>query len=69
MTKSPCLTTSEAAAYLSVTPQTLARWRVDGSGPEYIKLNGKVLYLEEKIVEYLVKNTRSSTSDDDPDAD
>ena len=32
------LTTREAAAYLTVSPSTLAYWRATGWGPKYVRL-------------------------------
>lgn len=38
------LTVREAARYLGVSPATLNAWRSRGTGPEYLKLGGKVFY-------------------------
>lgn len=38
------LTTGELAVELKRTPETLRRWRRDGSGPPFIRLQGRVLY-------------------------
>ena len=35
------LTSKEAGAYLRVSQATMERWRVNGSGPEYIQGGGK----------------------------
>ena len=35
-----------------VSPATLERWRTEGKGPPYIKLEGRVLYREEDIDDY-----------------
>lgn len=64
MTMSPCFTTAEAATFLKVTTQTLARWRVDGSGPVYSKLNGTVLYEHDDLLYFVRNNKRRSTSND-----
>ena len=63
MIKSPCLTTAEVAAFLKVTTQTLARWRVDGCGPIYSKLNGKVIYQEPDLLCFLEEKKKKSTSE------
>jgi len=33
-----------AARRLTVAVQTLARWRVEGTGPAYVKIGGRVAY-------------------------
>lgn len=38
------LTTTELAAQLKRSPETLVRWRRLRSGPPYIRLQGRVLY-------------------------
>jgi hypothetical protein len=40
----PLDTTEETARRLHRAPQTLARWRCEGSGPAYIKVGNRVLY-------------------------
>lgn len=32
--------------------QTLANWRYQGTGPQYVKLGGKVLYPIEALIEW-----------------
>lgn len=34
----------EAGAYIGVSPRTLDRWRTDGTGPRFSRVNGRVLY-------------------------
>jgi len=41
MSASPLLTPAEAAAYLRLRPNTLARWRCDGTGPRFIGGGGR----------------------------
>lgn len=37
------LTPKEVAAYLKVSEKTLERWRTEGRGPNYIRLNDRVV--------------------------
>jgi hypothetical protein len=37
------LTTKEAAAYLTVSPSTLAYWRAVGNGPRYARLGVRTI--------------------------
>lgn len=56
------LTAKEAAAFLAVSPKTLANWRSQGQGPSYIKYSstidskgrkrGSVVYLPSILREY-----------------
>jgi len=43
-----------AAAYLGLSPKTLAMMRSNGTGPRYIK-PGRVFYYEDQIKEWLQK--------------
>lgn len=47
------LTTMEAAQRLRLNPQTLNRWRRQGTGPAYVRVGKKILYLEEQIMAWL----------------
>jgi excisionase family DNA binding protein len=38
------ITTSEAAAYLKVKPETLAKWRSVRKGPKFYHVGGAVRY-------------------------
>lgn len=52
-----------AATYLRLAAQTLARWRVEGGGPPYLKLGGLVRYREEDLERWLDAHARLSTAD------
>ena len=45
-----------------VSEATLERWRSDGIGPRYLKLQGRVMYREQDIEDYESKCLRQSTS-------
>ncbi len=51
----------EAAAYLGVSPITLAKWRVYGAGPAFYKLNRKVVYRRSDLDAWLLSKRRTST--------
>lgn len=63
------LTTSEAAAYLRISPSTLERYRLTGTPAiPFIKFGGKrgrVLYRRSVLDALLAQSVRLSTSDDD----
>ena len=48
-----------------VSTRTLANWRSDksGSGPEFIRIGGRILYAVDKIAEWERRNTYMSTSE------
>jgi predicted DNA-binding transcriptional regulator AlpA len=50
---SELLNTVEAAHRLRLNPQTLNRWRRQGTGPAYVRVGKKVMYLEEQITTWL----------------
>lgn len=56
------LTTTEAAAYLRVSPNTLRGWRVSGKGPAY-RDHGRVVYAQLDLDKWSEGRTRLSTSD------
>ncbi|WP_147102875.1 helix-turn-helix domain-containing protein [Nesterenkonia populi] len=45
--------TIDAARYLGVESATLAKWRSQGDGPPFVKINSKVLYRLDSLDEYL----------------
>lgn len=50
--------TTEAAGLLRRPPTTLKRWRYEGVGPDWIVIEGKVMYDVVVLLEYIRKNTR-----------
>jgi hypothetical protein len=54
---------SVAAAYLSLSVQRLAKLRLEGGGPQFIKCGRSVLYHFEDLDSWLAANRRKSTSD------
>ena len=56
-------TTKETAVRLKVSQSFLAKKRVSGGGPKFIKLGRVVRYPESAILEYLAAQVRTSTSD------
>jgi len=60
MTKIPNLVTPKAAARILARPEsTLRYWRCAGTGPRWIKLEGRVLYDTEDLVEYIDRGRRT----------
>lgn len=62
------LSAEKAAELLGIKKQTLAVWRLKGSGPRYIKAGSRVLYSTDEITAWLTAHTRTSTSDRGADA-
>lgn len=50
--------TTEAARLFNRPPDTLKRWRYEGVGPDWIVIEGKVMYDVAVLLEYIRKNTR-----------
>ena len=57
------LTELEAAAFLSVEPTTLRRWRWAGHPPGFLKIGGAVRYDPADLQQFIDCSRRSSTSD------
>jgi hypothetical protein len=43
---------------LGKSPATLRRWRYEGVGPNYVSVEGSVMYDDAVLEEYIQKNTR-----------
>ena len=43
---------TELARRWRMSPRSLERWRWQGIGPRYLKLNGRICYRESDILEY-----------------
>lgn len=59
---STLLNQSEAAERLRVSKQWLAVARMQGTGPEFVKIGRRVLYPQKAIDAFIAENTRTSTS-------
>lgn len=60
-------TSNQAAQILGLKPQTLRIWRLKGIGPRYIRYggtNGRVVYRQEDIDEWLESRCFSNTSEE-----
>jgi predicted DNA-binding transcriptional regulator AlpA len=57
------LTQSEVAALLRISPRTLERHRLAGTGPAYVKLGRRVVYSRDTIEAWALANTIRSTSE------
>jgi hypothetical protein len=57
------LRTAEAARHLSLSPRTLEKHRIYGTGPAYRKIGGRVVYAVADLNAWADIGTRTSTSD------
>jgi hypothetical protein len=57
------LGTREAGAFLTISPRTLEKHRLTGSGPVYRKLGGRVVYALADLIAWADLCTRRSTAD------
>ncbi len=55
------VTTKEAAKILGRSPATLKRWRYEGTGPDFILIQGRVSYDKQVLLDYIQRNTRVSS--------
>lgn len=51
----------ETAELLGLSKQTLAKWRMEGTGPKFLKFGNRVRYPEETIRDYIAANIVSHT--------
>jgi hypothetical protein len=54
---------ADAAELLGISASTLAKWRMIGRGPEFVKLGSAVRYDPRRVDECIEKAGRRSTSD------
>lgn len=59
MDKELRLTHEEAAAYLEITPATLANWRYEGKSPPYIKLHSKKIIYTKKDLDAWIEGKKN----------
>jgi predicted DNA-binding transcriptional regulator AlpA len=52
-----------AAKVLDLSPSTLAKKRMTGDGPRFVKLGGAVRYDLKDLQEFVARSVRHSTSD------
>jgi predicted DNA-binding transcriptional regulator AlpA len=61
------LRTPAAAAYVGLSPSTLEKMHLTGSGPPFVKLGPKAVgYAKPALDDWLSRQTRASTSDRGP---
>lgn len=53
----------EAATYLTLSVQRLAKLRLEGTGTKFVKAGRSILYVRENLDEWLRARVRQSTSD------
>lgn len=56
----------DAAAYISLSVQRLAKLRLEGEGPVFLKVGRSVLYRRDDLDTWLRSRARKSTSDASP---
>ena len=57
------LSTDDAAVYIGLGRQTLAKLRVYGGGPRFMKLGRRVVYDSRDLDSWMESRKRSSTSE------
>jgi len=58
------LTEHEAAVLLHVSPRSLQNWRVRGGGPQFVKINRRMVrYRASDLLSWVHAQTRSNTSE------
>ena len=61
----PLLHPSDVAKILRLSLSWLAKARLTGTGPKFVKLGRSVRYPQSTVRAYIVKRTRNSTSQED----
>ena len=63
MTNLSILNADDASQKLGISKSTLAKMRLDGTGPAYSKLGRRVVYRAEDLEDWVKANRFQSTSD------
>ncbi len=63
MTAEKLLTTTQAAEHLGLSPSTLAKARISGASPPFVKLGAAVRYRRTDLDEFVSSKVRRSTSE------
>lgn len=63
---SPFMTPKQVAEYVHMSTSALAKIRVTGGGPPYVKFGRRVLYRKSDLDAYIEVRVRRSTTDDGP---
>lgn len=58
----PLLDNNEMADYLNISPGTLNNWRTKGKGPEYLKINGKLVRYQKSAGDRYIKKSARGES-------
>ena len=58
----PLLLKNEVAEILRVRPQTLDKWRMEGSGPLFVSVNGRSVRYRRKDVEAFIEASTCSNT-------
>ena len=59
----PFLRTKEAARFIAVSPHTLEKHRIYGTGPQYSKIGGRIIYAVTDLGEWAERGARRAASD------
>ena len=57
------LTPVQAADFLQIKPNTLAKWRVTGEGPPFVRVGRAIRYSMRELMRFIERQTRRSTSE------
>ena len=63
--KTPYFNVREAARYLRLSPRTLERSRLAGTGPRFVKAGRRVLYRADELNRWAESRTFGSTAEVD----
>jgi predicted DNA-binding transcriptional regulator AlpA len=56
------LSNDEAATFLGLSPKTLPKWRVSGTGPKFVRLGRRVMYRPSDLEDWISGRIRTSTT-------
>ena len=59
------ITAKDLSRHLNVAENTLAKWRIRGEGPKFIRVQRRISYHPDDVLAWLAQNTFSSTTEAD----
>jgi len=54
------MTREDAARYLGHQPKTLAQWALQGKGPQFVKVGGRVFYYRAELDRFISGESRAA---------
>lgn len=62
-TPAPLMDSTPVSKWLDISPNALAKMRMDGTGPAFIKIGSRIKYHPDDVAEWIASNRHTTTDD------